>query len=101
MFNLQEQPLAVVNERIIRVVVSEDDSSIVRKLANRLGLRSTMMLILHGRMRSQPFRAVLRMTTRSKEMIVEETEEEAEKDAVVRLQGDSDNEPTSSCPQTR
>jgi hypothetical protein len=41
------------------------------------------------------------MTTRSKEMIVEETEEEAEKDAVVRFQGDSDNEPTSSCPQTR
>jgi hypothetical protein len=94
----------VVNERIISgVVVSEDDWSIVRKLANRLGstFNNDVDFAWENEMRANSSRSLMN-DYMSKEMIVEEeTEEEAEKDAVVRFQGDSDNEPDNSCPQTR
>jgi hypothetical protein len=95
MFDLQEQ-LAKVNDRIMSgVVVSEDDWTTVRKLANRLGstFNDHVDFAWEDDMRANSSRS-LKYEYTSKEMIVEEeTEDEAEKDAVVRFQGDSDIEP--------
>ena len=95
MFDLQEQ-LTTVNDRIMSgVVVSEGDWFTVRKLANRLGstFNDDVDFAWEDEMKANSSRS-LKYEYMSKEKIVEEeTEEEAEKVAVVRFEGDSDIEP--------
>jgi hypothetical protein len=97
MVDLQEQ-LAAVNERIMSgVVVSEEEWTTVRKLANRLG--STFNDDVDFAWENEIVRANSTRSWKSgytsKEMVVEEeTEEEVENDSVVKFDGveDSDNE---------
>jgi hypothetical protein len=96
MVDLQEQ-LAAVNERIMSgVVVSEDDWTTVRQLANRLGsaFNDDVDFAWENEIRANSARS-WKNEYRSKELTVEEeTEEEVKKDTVVKFQGveDSDNE---------
>jgi hypothetical protein len=97
MVDLQEQ-LAAVNERIMSgVVVSEDEWTTLRQLANRLGsaFNDDVDFAWENEMRASSSARSWKSEYTSKELTVEEeTEEEVEKDTVVRFQGDenSDNE---------
>jgi cadmium resistance protein CadD (predicted permease) len=93
MVDLQEQ-LAAVNERIMSgLVVSEDEWTTLRQLANRLGsaFNDDVDFAWENEMRANSARS-WKNEYKSKDLTVEEeTEEEVERDTVVRFQGDEDS----------